>query len=101
MEYCQLTSLYRLITKGKRSQARIIRIARILYDVISTHRIADDATLRRENPNEQQLGRKPAKHDHLAWSEDSPFLKERYSLFPKKTHDHDYDTRGPPALHFP
>uniref|UniRef100_A0A2H1W6T3 SFRICE_041678 n=1 Tax=Spodoptera frugiperda TaxID=7108 RepID=A0A2H1W6T3_SPOFR len=36
-----------------------------------------------ENPNEQQLGRKPARHDHLAWSEDPPFLKELYSLFPK------------------
>uniref|UniRef100_A0A2H1WES1 SFRICE_023116 n=1 Tax=Spodoptera frugiperda TaxID=7108 RepID=A0A2H1WES1_SPOFR len=36
-----------------------------------------------ENPNEQQLGRKPARHDHLAWSEDPPFLRELYSLFPK------------------
>uniref|UniRef100_A0A2H1VDG8 SFRICE_027015 n=1 Tax=Spodoptera frugiperda TaxID=7108 RepID=A0A2H1VDG8_SPOFR len=36
-----------------------------------------------ENPNEQQLGRKPAKHDHLAWSKDPPFLRELYSLFPK------------------
>ncbi|KAF9791693.1 hypothetical protein SFRURICE_020092 [Spodoptera frugiperda] len=38
-----------------------------------------------ENPNEQQLGRKPARHDHLAWSEDLPFLRELYSLFPKRT----------------
>ncbi|KAF9790021.1 hypothetical protein SFRURICE_002386 [Spodoptera frugiperda] len=37
-----------------------------------------------ENPNEQQLGRKPARHDHLAWSEDPPFLRELYSLFPKR-----------------
>uniref|UniRef100_A0A2H1VTW9 SFRICE_037618 n=1 Tax=Spodoptera frugiperda TaxID=7108 RepID=A0A2H1VTW9_SPOFR len=37
-----------------------------------------------ENPNEQQLGRKPARHDHLAWSEDPPFLREHYSLFPKR-----------------
>uniref|UniRef100_A0A2H1V524 SFRICE_027990 n=1 Tax=Spodoptera frugiperda TaxID=7108 RepID=A0A2H1V524_SPOFR len=37
----------------------------------------------KENPNEQQLGRKPARHDHLAWSEDPPFLRELYSLFPK------------------
>ncbi|KAF9803340.1 hypothetical protein SFRURICE_007186 [Spodoptera frugiperda] len=36
-----------------------------------------------ENPNEQQLGRKPARHDHLAWSEDPPLLRELYSLFPK------------------
>uniref|UniRef100_A0A2H1WFD6 SFRICE_030434 n=1 Tax=Spodoptera frugiperda TaxID=7108 RepID=A0A2H1WFD6_SPOFR len=36
-----------------------------------------------ENPNEQQLGSKPARHDHLAWSEDPPFLRELYSLFPK------------------
>uniref|UniRef100_A0A2H1WF58 SFRICE_025062 n=1 Tax=Spodoptera frugiperda TaxID=7108 RepID=A0A2H1WF58_SPOFR len=36
-----------------------------------------------ENPNEQQLGRKPARHDHLACSEDPPFLRELYSLFPK------------------
>uniref|UniRef100_A0A2H1VP49 SFRICE_008678 n=1 Tax=Spodoptera frugiperda TaxID=7108 RepID=A0A2H1VP49_SPOFR len=36
-----------------------------------------------ENPNEQQLGRKPASHDHLAWSEDPPFLRELYSVFPK------------------
>uniref|UniRef100_A0A2H1VW91 SFRICE_041509 n=1 Tax=Spodoptera frugiperda TaxID=7108 RepID=A0A2H1VW91_SPOFR len=36
-----------------------------------------------ENPNEQQSGRKPARHDHLAWSEDPPFLRELYSLFPK------------------
>ncbi|KAF9791445.1 hypothetical protein SFRURICE_014783 [Spodoptera frugiperda] len=36
-----------------------------------------------ENPNEQQLGRNPARHDHLAWSEDPPFLRELYSLFPK------------------
>ncbi|KAF9816114.1 hypothetical protein SFRURICE_003665 [Spodoptera frugiperda] len=36
-----------------------------------------------ENPNEQQLGRKLARHDHLAWSEDPPFLRELYSLFPK------------------
>ncbi|KAF9798257.1 hypothetical protein SFRURICE_012928 [Spodoptera frugiperda] len=36
-----------------------------------------------ENPNEQQLGRKPARHDHLAWSEDPPFLRELYSPFPK------------------
>ncbi|KAF9812319.1 hypothetical protein SFRURICE_005430 [Spodoptera frugiperda] len=28
-------------------------------------------------------GRKPARHDHLAWSEDPPFLRELYSLFPK------------------
>ncbi|KAF9824116.1 hypothetical protein SFRURICE_002237 [Spodoptera frugiperda] len=35
------------------------------------------------NPNEQQLGRKPARHDHLAWSEDPPLLRELYSLFPK------------------
>ncbi|KAF9800874.1 hypothetical protein SFRURICE_010946 [Spodoptera frugiperda] len=35
-----------------------------------------------ENPNEQQLGRKPARHDHLAWSEDPAFLRELYSLFP-------------------
>ncbi|KAF9793903.1 hypothetical protein SFRURICE_003423 [Spodoptera frugiperda] len=33
--------------------------------------------------SEQQLGRKPARHDHLAWSEDPPFLRELYSLFPK------------------
>ncbi|KAF9821757.1 hypothetical protein SFRURICE_001868, partial [Spodoptera frugiperda] len=38
-----------------------------------------------ENPNEQQLGRKPARHDHLAWSEDPPFHRELYSLFPKYT----------------
>uniref|UniRef100_A0A2H1V2E3 SFRICE_005669 n=1 Tax=Spodoptera frugiperda TaxID=7108 RepID=A0A2H1V2E3_SPOFR len=36
-----------------------------------------------ENPNEQQLGKKPARHDHLAWSEDLPLLRELYSLFPK------------------
>uniref|UniRef100_A0A2H1WI11 SFRICE_026653 n=1 Tax=Spodoptera frugiperda TaxID=7108 RepID=A0A2H1WI11_SPOFR len=36
-----------------------------------------------ENPNEQQLGRKPARHDYLAWSEDPPFLRELYSLFSK------------------
>ncbi|KAF9800815.1 hypothetical protein SFRURICE_007523 [Spodoptera frugiperda] len=36
-----------------------------------------------EIPNVQQLGRKPARHDHLAWSEDPPFLRELYSLFPK------------------
>ncbi|KAF9816825.1 hypothetical protein SFRURICE_009198 [Spodoptera frugiperda] len=34
-----------------------------------------------EIPNVQQLGRKPARHDHLAWSEDPPFLRELYSLF--------------------
>ncbi|KAF9812739.1 hypothetical protein SFRURICE_006577 [Spodoptera frugiperda] len=39
-----------------------------------------------ENPNEQQLGRKPARHDQLAWSEDPPFLRELYSLFPKPIH---------------
>ncbi|KAF9793922.1 hypothetical protein SFRURICE_003442 [Spodoptera frugiperda] len=39
-----------------------------------------------ENPNEQQLGSKPARHDHLAWSEDPPFLRELYSLFPKTTY---------------
>uniref|UniRef100_A0A2H1WND2 SFRICE_025035 n=1 Tax=Spodoptera frugiperda TaxID=7108 RepID=A0A2H1WND2_SPOFR len=33
-----------------------------------------------ENPNEQQLSRKPARHDHLVWSEDPPFLRELYSL---------------------
>ncbi|KAF9805981.1 hypothetical protein SFRURICE_012589 [Spodoptera frugiperda] len=37
-----------------------------------------------ESPNEQQLGRKPASHDQLAWSEDPPFLRELYSLFPKE-----------------
>uniref|UniRef100_A0A2H1W4V8 SFRICE_011956 n=1 Tax=Spodoptera frugiperda TaxID=7108 RepID=A0A2H1W4V8_SPOFR len=36
-----------------------------------------------ENPNEQQLCRNPARHDHLAWSEDPPFLRELYSLFLK------------------
>uniref|UniRef100_A0A2H1WWS0 SFRICE_041195 n=1 Tax=Spodoptera frugiperda TaxID=7108 RepID=A0A2H1WWS0_SPOFR len=36
-----------------------------------------------ENPNEQQLGRKPARHDHFAWSEDPPLPRELYSLFPK------------------
>ncbi|KAF9801967.1 hypothetical protein SFRURICE_007339 [Spodoptera frugiperda] len=36
-----------------------------------------------ENTNEQQLGRKPARHDHLAWSEDPPLLRELYSLFHK------------------
>ncbi|KAF9803218.1 hypothetical protein SFRURICE_007493 [Spodoptera frugiperda] len=41
------------------------------------------ALTRIENPNEQQLGRKPARHDHLAWSEDPPFLRKLYSLFPK------------------
>ncbi|KAF9814538.1 hypothetical protein SFRURICE_020716 [Spodoptera frugiperda] len=40
-----------------------------------------------EHSNEQQLGRKPARHDHLAWSEDPPFLRELYSLFPKNNHD--------------
>ncbi|KAF9799952.1 hypothetical protein SFRURICE_013689 [Spodoptera frugiperda] len=35
------------------------------------------------NPNEPQLDRKPARHDHLAWSEDPPFLRALYSLFPK------------------
>uniref|UniRef100_A0A2H1WVT8 SFRICE_027592 n=1 Tax=Spodoptera frugiperda TaxID=7108 RepID=A0A2H1WVT8_SPOFR len=35
------------------------------------------------NPNEQQLGRKPARHDHLAWSEDPPFLRNLFSLFSK------------------
>ncbi|KAF9819610.1 hypothetical protein SFRURICE_005563 [Spodoptera frugiperda] len=43
-----------------------------------------------ENPNEQQLGRKPARHDHLAWSEDPPFLRELYSLFPKVKSHIDY-----------
>uniref|UniRef100_A0A2H1X0U9 SFRICE_019852 n=1 Tax=Spodoptera frugiperda TaxID=7108 RepID=A0A2H1X0U9_SPOFR len=33
-----------------------------------------------ENPNVQQLGRKPASHDHLAWSVDPPFFRELYSL---------------------
>uniref|UniRef100_A0A2H1VZ30 SFRICE_020859 n=1 Tax=Spodoptera frugiperda TaxID=7108 RepID=A0A2H1VZ30_SPOFR len=36
-----------------------------------------------ENPNEQQLGRKPARHEHLAWSEDTALLRELYSPFPK------------------
>ncbi|KAF9810307.1 hypothetical protein SFRURICE_016225 [Spodoptera frugiperda] len=36
-----------------------------------------------DNPNEQQLGRKFARHDHLAWSECTAFLRELYSLFPK------------------
>uniref|UniRef100_A0A2H1V3L2 SFRICE_028835 n=1 Tax=Spodoptera frugiperda TaxID=7108 RepID=A0A2H1V3L2_SPOFR len=35
-----------------------------------------------EDPNEQQLGRKPARHDHLAWSEDPPFHGGLYSMFP-------------------
>ncbi|KAF9804248.1 hypothetical protein SFRURICE_020676 [Spodoptera frugiperda] len=53
---------------------------------LSTSKSTDDFTCeltRIENPNEQQLGRKPARHDHLAWSEDPPFLRELYSLFPK------------------
>uniref|UniRef100_A0A2H1WEL1 SFRICE_019754 n=1 Tax=Spodoptera frugiperda TaxID=7108 RepID=A0A2H1WEL1_SPOFR len=37
-----------------------------------------------KNLNEQQLGRKPARHDHLAWSEDPPFLRALYSVFPKQ-----------------
>uniref|UniRef100_A0A2H1VUI6 SFRICE_015395 n=1 Tax=Spodoptera frugiperda TaxID=7108 RepID=A0A2H1VUI6_SPOFR len=36
-----------------------------------------------ENLNVEQLGRNTARHDHLAWSEDPPFLRELYSLFPK------------------
>ncbi|KAF9805557.1 hypothetical protein SFRURICE_020942 [Spodoptera frugiperda] len=36
-----------------------------------------------ENPNEQQLGRKPARLN--TWSEDPPFLRELYSLFPSGT----------------
>uniref|UniRef100_A0A2H1X2Z6 SFRICE_018350 n=1 Tax=Spodoptera frugiperda TaxID=7108 RepID=A0A2H1X2Z6_SPOFR len=31
--------------------------------------------------NPINLGRKPARQDHLAWSEDPPFLRELYSLF--------------------
>uniref|UniRef100_A0A2H1W342 SFRICE_019897 n=1 Tax=Spodoptera frugiperda TaxID=7108 RepID=A0A2H1W342_SPOFR len=33
-----------------------------------------------ENLNEQQWGRKPAKHDHLAKSKDRPFHRELYSV---------------------
>ncbi|KAF9808435.1 hypothetical protein SFRURICE_008488, partial [Spodoptera frugiperda] len=33
--------------------------------------------------NEKLLDRKPARHDHLAWSEDPPFIRELYSLFLK------------------
>uniref|UniRef100_A0A2H1VJH8 SFRICE_014230 n=1 Tax=Spodoptera frugiperda TaxID=7108 RepID=A0A2H1VJH8_SPOFR len=40
----------------------------------------DSPQLRKE---EGELGRKPARHDHLAWLEDPPFLRELYSLFPK------------------
>ncbi|KAF9807994.1 hypothetical protein SFRURICE_017166, partial [Spodoptera frugiperda] len=29
-------------------------------------------------PNEQQLDRNPTRSDHLAWSEDPPFLRELY-----------------------
>ncbi|KAF9822602.1 hypothetical protein SFRURICE_001554 [Spodoptera frugiperda] len=34
----------------------------------------------------QQLSRKPARHDHLSWSEDPPVLKELYSLFREENH---------------
>uniref|UniRef100_A0A2H1WEF2 SFRICE_018846 n=1 Tax=Spodoptera frugiperda TaxID=7108 RepID=A0A2H1WEF2_SPOFR len=61
-----------------------------------------------ENPNEQQLGRKPARHDHLAWSEDPPFLRELYSLFPKvvtpdviETNLHGADQHRHPYRHLP
>ncbi|KAF9808310.1 hypothetical protein SFRURICE_008363 [Spodoptera frugiperda] len=30
------------------------------------------------------FSRKPARHDHLAWSEDPPFLRALYSVFPKQ-----------------
>ncbi|KAF9787708.1 hypothetical protein SFRURICE_016919 [Spodoptera frugiperda] len=36
-----------------------------------------------ETTRVQLLGRKPARHDHLAWTDDPPFLRELYSLFPK------------------
>ncbi|KAF9788961.1 hypothetical protein SFRURICE_014256 [Spodoptera frugiperda] len=49
-----------------------------------------------ENPNEQQLGRKPARHDQPfffpppggppPWSKDPPLLRELYSLFPKMSY---------------
>ncbi|KAF9824219.1 hypothetical protein SFRURICE_019899 [Spodoptera frugiperda] len=45
-----------------------------------------------ENPNVQQLGRKPARHDHLAWSEDPPLFRELYSLFPKNLSEMTYIT---------
>uniref|UniRef100_A0A2H1V6D5 SFRICE_011624 n=1 Tax=Spodoptera frugiperda TaxID=7108 RepID=A0A2H1V6D5_SPOFR len=38
----------------------------------------------RQNPNDQHLGRKPARYYDLVWSEDAPCLRELYSLFPKR-----------------
>ncbi|KAF9798956.1 hypothetical protein SFRURICE_011595 [Spodoptera frugiperda] len=40
------------------------------------------------NHNEQQLGRKPTRHDHLGWSEDPPFLGELY--LPPASHATDF-----------
>ncbi|KAF9797337.1 hypothetical protein SFRURICE_006319 [Spodoptera frugiperda] len=36
-----------------------------------------------KNPNDQELGRKSATQNDLAWSEHPPYLREHYSLFPK------------------
>uniref|UniRef100_A0A2H1VPV7 SFRICE_011894 n=1 Tax=Spodoptera frugiperda TaxID=7108 RepID=A0A2H1VPV7_SPOFR len=37
-----------------------------------------------KNLNEELLGRKPVRHDYLVWPKDTPFLRELYSLFPKR-----------------
>ncbi|KAF9798034.1 hypothetical protein SFRURICE_012838 [Spodoptera frugiperda] len=53
--------------------------------VVCTMRARIGMNGRRKNFNEQQLGSKPARHDHLAWSNYPPFLRELYSLFHKNT----------------
>ncbi|KAF9795295.1 hypothetical protein SFRURICE_004667 [Spodoptera frugiperda] len=51
----------------------------------STTKSTDDERRTVENPNRQQLGRKLARHDHLAWSSSPgpPFFREFYLVFPK------------------
>uniref|UniRef100_A0A2H1VGV1 SFRICE_015354 n=1 Tax=Spodoptera frugiperda TaxID=7108 RepID=A0A2H1VGV1_SPOFR len=36
--------------------------------------------------DKKSLGRKPARHNHLAWSEDPPFLRKLYSLKTRQPH---------------
>ncbi|KAF9819604.1 hypothetical protein SFRURICE_005557 [Spodoptera frugiperda] len=73
----ELYSLFPKVTIDEQNQRMTSQISCIAHTKFTCE------LTRIENPNEQQLGRKPARHDHLAWSEDPPFLRELYSLFPK------------------
>ncbi|KAF9816824.1 hypothetical protein SFRURICE_009197 [Spodoptera frugiperda] len=86
-----LRELYSLFPKVMTEVAHRLSMSKSMDDVTNILHRTYEVCMRINTDRKSQrttVGQKARQADHLAWSEDPPFLRELYSLFPKDVATH-------------